>query len=409
MKHVQRFYQNNLTVPGSLRTLNRVGIFDYVGYTFDSTRIAIEGTKFAVEQARQGNMIPALGFMASKAIPLAFVLPAGVALKRVVAGVLDAVKQDDEDDEELMERDQETDFRMFLPDYYARSLGVFSTITKKDGTKELTYTIMSGKTAFPIDDFLAEVVVAMQDGRGLGLSGQEVAQFAMGMLGMYPERVRKTLTGQDFDPATPDRRDESIEGAVGVFQAGIEDERRNEIISDVLLQHLGDVYLPGQAGKLLRRANYSRNLIEGGADPDKVATPFEVLQETTALNRTYRVDETFFKRMLRGKLTPLMNVYERDRSAARRPQRQKRDTGGKSAPDVETARLAASNMGGIAKQMANLIESARKGTPKEWMSNAEYVNILTEMGMDKDSATKIVLGRPELVNTQRFIKQPIRR
>jgi hypothetical protein len=336
VEHLHKFYQYRDSVPEFVTKLNRLGLGDYFGYTYDSGRIMINQMKHMVTEANKGNIRPLLGLTARLSIPAfrygtgtAFKIAAPVATAKIAAGgianVLEmlGMKEDDEDDEKfrVATAEQITALRHSLPSYDRdQPLAVWYEL-QDDGTWTIKWQVLGNLSAFPLEDvILGAWQSASQDpDRNFGQTLlNNVANASPLSIGMMPENVYKLFTGNESIVAPQFKEPGLLDVRSDYARA-----RRtgtpimsnwDDIIGNRLFDFFGDSFVPGQTFRMLDKlleVKYGKDPMLGRA----IDTPeySDVSDIMFRLIRKYDRDKDTQGRVLKQMISGELKGYENEK------------------------------------------------------------------------------------------------
>jgi hypothetical protein len=273
VEHLHKFYQYRDSVPEFVTKVNRLGLGDYFGYTWDSGRIMIDQMKHMVEQARKGNLKPLLGLTMRMTIPAfrygtgtAFKIAAPVATAKIAAhglvNVLTQLGMGEDDDDELFRvatAEEITQLRHSLPSYDRdQPLAVWYEREKPGDPWTIKWQVLGDLSAFPLEDVvLGAWQSASQDpDRNFGQTLLNNLSNASPLsIGMMPENLWKLFTGNESIVGPRFKEPGLIDVASDYARARrtgtpIRSDYDN-IIGNRMFDFFGDSFVPGQTFRML--------------------------------------------------------------------------------------------------------------------------------------------------------------
>ena len=368
-QHVQDLYQNRDRVPNIVGQIGQGGLADYFGYTYDSVRIASNQIKFARAEAKKGNIAPAAGFLVGHGLQSMLVTAKATA---AVGGVWSAIhrlirNEKDVDETSQVKPERIAALRDFQPEYYENAAQV-SWEETKNGERTLFYTIMSGHTAWPVEDLAVGIGQRTAQGGG----GESVAKSIVKEVGkrlgpgMYLDTLAKAVMGEPFGSKY------NTKGIWDSYQIP-NDSARGRIVMEAAGKYLADVY-GGQPGQwatqtydYMKGEDYRNRAEESGTYVNST-TPSDMLAGKAALVRTYKITKGDMERLIKGRVT--------DWSLAVSSAKQGRD---------EPARIR------LLEEITGVVKNA-KVVSGDWFTDEEYSAILRDAGLNKDEAEAAVSG-----------------
>lgn len=298
--HVQRFYQNPAALPKAVMKVSRMPLSDYPGYFADSIRIRAHQAAHAVQSARAGDLLPALGLLLSTSLSagLAYVMgDQGRELWRKARRKVAGRDKDVASDAELP-RKQQLAVREFVPDYYRDAPLVMWKEKRKDGSIRMYYTVTGGNGAFPLEDMLLGALQGSDTPQQfMGRFGRSVVQSRLSP-GMLPTALWKSVTGDDI---TGNFRTVGASDVWGVKRPG-----KDKIYAESAVRLVSDVY-GGQFGyKLMQLSDVAAKKREGLEPVAGSYTPYQsygqVLGSMVDPARTYEITPEEAARMVRNRI-----------------------------------------------------------------------------------------------------------
>ena len=387
-RHVQDLYQNRDRIPGVISRITRVGMADYLGYTYDSARISVNQLRHAVTAIRRGDPRPLLGFAASRALWAASRTAAAATITASFAALHQRIRGDKDKNKgmDVLTENQQSALRRLLPDYDQNAPLLTWSETRKDGRRVLYYTVAGGQTAFPLEDALIGALQSTRHGQGFtdGLL-HNLAQ--MGDEGMYFSAIKKAMTGADFSGnKTPTGK--------GLFDAlpGHHEPNRSQIVQDALTGFGLDMTVSGLAQPLqqLYRMHQSE---ESGID-NKIGlfantkTTEDVIAAAGRLVRTYRVEQTDFYRMVRNQAQAFSEPMRSAQAMLNRAVVEKVTKGGVLPQQAATAEVGRNAVLGYKRDLAALVRDARRLAP-DWYGAQQHVMVMDAAGIGTQDAIDI--------------------
>ena len=269
VQHVHDFYQYRDAVPSGISKLNRWGLGDYTGYTYDSSRIMGNQIIRAAKESTKGNVKPLVGLTLRLTVPL-FRYGAGgsllhtfpamaveLAAQGIWPNVLEHLLGGEKDDDDLWRVASNAEvaaLRNSLPSYdRGQPLAVWY---ERDSTSDpwtLRYKVMGNISAFPLEDI---ILGAWQT------SSQDPNKSFVGTLIKNAWEASPLTPGMTYDNLmTIATGDEGILEE-GYKQEGVLDVLRDvkrvkdsggkvrsdwaEIVAKRIGQYAGDTIIPGQ-------------------------------------------------------------------------------------------------------------------------------------------------------------------
>ena len=293
IEHVKRLYQNRAAVPEGISKFSQVGLADYLGYTYDSFRISANQIKLAKQQALKGNIKPLMGFAASHGLQsLILYGKTAPTVAFAWAKLHQFIRREDKDVKEtkVMRAEEEQALRSFMPSYYQNASFKGWEETNKNGEKIKHYVVLSGHSAWPMDDMLYSSLQSAQGGGGAAKTINTFVNFAedKGSVGMFPNKLIETLWGEGIGET--DRP--------GIFDLGKPENhsKRLKILAEATGKYVAGVY-GGWAGDIATQSynylnqdakEYRKRQEETGAYKRSM-TLENIMMGKLALVRSYKV------------------------------------------------------------------------------------------------------------------------
>ena len=261
IEHVHRYYQNADALPAWCDKFAALPLSDFPKYFFDSVRITMNEISGAIEAAKEGDYLPALGFTVSRTYATLRTLgKAQTPLTYLMSQATNAINDEDEDREYTAVKDFKKikALRRFIPEYFENSAMDVRTWTGKDGGG-IMYTINAGNTAWPLDDMIIGAIEAS------GGSGDEFIKAMAKAAGntflsgnMLVEALYKFGTGDSLDGAF------KTKGLDEVWNTP--DPQTTDIVRKAIIQ-LGSDVLGGQVGSKTLQYNVALERQKSGQEP----------------------------------------------------------------------------------------------------------------------------------------------
>ena len=171
------------------------------------------------------------------------------------------------------------------------------------------------------------------------------------------------------------------------------------------MDYLGDVYLPGQLKRGIDIARKEREQRKAGSElrPDSTFQEKSFDQwasETFSLVRTWRVTETDFDFSLQNKLDPIKDLFNQSKFGSRGAEFELKNRTANTPSVLNSSEASNRNAYNALRQMANVIDLARRASPEEWQSERKYIDLLTKpirgtnrRVISKDDARRVVRGQ----------------
>lgn len=388
-RHVQDLYQNRERIPGVVRTITKLPLADYLGYTYDSIRISGNQVRHAVTAIARGDPRPLLGFVASRALWAATHPVAMASITQAFAMIMKRMRKDDEKDVQPATPEEISQFRQFLPVYDQNTPLLFWKERDPLGRMTLRYAVAGGNTAWPIEDAIIGALQSRQHGKsflealaaGVGQSVDE---------GMYFDTWMKAVVGEDLTG----NRTPTGKGLMHAMPGRIE-PRRSKIIGDALAGLALDMSISGVANPL-RQLYDMKARSEAGQGPDvgifaNTRTEEDVAASALRLVRSYRIEKTDMNRMIRNKVQRYVEALNTSKGMinyeleTRLPIQR-----GASTPEQQAqAEAAQRKIAGYFRDLMQLSRSARAVAP-EWYATPDLKNVLTASGLSVQDTERIV-------------------
>lgn len=411
IEHVRKFYQNPDSIPKISQKVSKLGVTDYIGYRIDAIRIRANQVKYAVEQAKKGDLVPLVGLTMSASLDTArrgaLIALWGNAVIQVWAQIQKAFMDDDENMEkaELIEKSREVSLREFMPPWYQDAPIAVWEETMKDGTKKMYYSSLGGNSAFPIEDLLYGAYMAEENKADVpGRVMQNL--FTENMRGsMYMQSVYKMLTG-DSMPNIPELASSLAKGDPpdGTFQSkgfldviNGSDIKKTEIIRESILNFGLEVY-GGQIGPKIQQTRAIKRRNAGDTEPRAgTYTPYRSVKETwmSLINptRTYAIDKNEATRLVRNSLLLYREGLRTSKGAVSEREEAVKNLGQSTDYLNKWADRGQEERYKLLKRSEGLVATA-KNAFGDMISDKEYYAILRDgMGMSETEARAVMLGK----------------
>ncbi|MHC4371165.1 MAG: hypothetical protein ACYSW8_26435 [Planctomycetota bacterium] len=423
--HVHRFYQDRDSVPEIVTKVNRAGLGDYFGYSWDSSRLWIEGLKNVVEQARVGNIKPLIGFTIGMTFP-AFKLGMGTGFRvlapyytvKVAAGgivnvlTLLGLKEDDEDDElfRVATDEEVAALRDSLPSYDRdQPLAVWFERESPDDPWTIKWQVLGNLSAFPLEDvILGAMESASQDpdrsfGDALLNNLSNASPLAIGMM---PENLYKLFTGNESIIAprfkAPGLIDVASDRALARRSGLPMPSNYDDIIGDRLYEFFGDTFVPGQTFRMLDKlleVKYGKDPMLGRA----IDTPeySDVTDILSRMVRKYDRNKETQERVLLEMIEPHLDFYGKEKYLAGEAGREDlRTKQGATKGEILASERARENWHTILKSIEGQVEKFRVVT-KGNFTDREIKDILHGK-LRAGEVDHVVNGTVDLMKAKEF-------
>jgi hypothetical protein len=386
-EHVQRFYQNKYRTPQIFAAISKSGLGrDYINYTYDSGRMAVNAAKHAFESAKSGDVTPLAGLLLSRAI-WALVLAAKMAGMAAIGRALVKLGGDDDDEAPkggtwAVGDDAElAALRSLVPKYDQDGPLMMMTHTKPDGSKTRHYVVLGGQTGFPLEDRMLGALQSTARGNGfLESAGGAFADTVVGP-GMQVNAVLRTLTGQDL-------QGKNLPTGKGLLDAwpGKVEPQRSRIVRDAVIGLAMD-YMPEYPVKMLRdlwrksvRKDAGREEVGIFARHERDAA--DIIVGAHRLVRGYRIERSDANNMLRQAVAPYINGL-RETTFAILAASSAPYTGGVLPDQLDRAEKAQQMRADYLREIADRARDARTFAP-EWFDVMGIDMVLDKAGMSRD-------------------------
>lgn len=320
--HVRKFYQYPDAIPEVFRTISKLPLGDYPVFFADSIRLTKNAMVHAVQEARKGNMVPAMGFIAARSWNL-FQVNAlkGAAMKawqfmRNMRGIKDR-------DAKKLDDDQEQDLRQIIAPYYGKTPLLTFSRRGDTGEKELIMAVTSGQTGFPVEDM---IMGAMQCSQSIWdipkIFGQELAsKYLAPGTGMFDKALIKALTGLDTQTGYDEK---------GIIEL-MSDRDTPKEIANVFLERITDFGIDVWGGQIIpnmTRIYEAAYKTESDKDPYSRGPELkDVIRGMIEPVRIYRIEKKKMRSMIKAAFSRNSELLKSAKSSISREQNALRKDG----------------------------------------------------------------------------------
>jgi hypothetical protein len=343
VEHVHKFYQYRDSVPSGISKLNRFGLGDYTGYTYDSSRILVNQIVRAGKEARKGNVKPLFGMTLRLSVPL-FRYGAGgsllhtfpqmaveLAAQGIWPNVLEHMLDGEKDDDDLWRVASDAEvaaLRNSMPSYdRGQPLAVWYERDSVHDSWTLRYKVMGNISAFPLEDIvLGAWQTSSQDPNRsfIGTLMKNAWEASPITPGMTADNLMTFITGDEGILEEGYKQ----EGALDVLRdvrraAGTDSKVRSdwaEILAKRTFQYAGDTIVPGQAWNMamaLYEAKYERDAGLAGRMV-QTRTREDAFNIMTRLIRDKTIEKDVQLKVLGKMVRPFMESYGIEKKIAGR-------------------------------------------------------------------------------------------
>ena len=385
-EHVLKYYQNRERIPEIVAKFSKTGMADYLSYTYDSGRIAINQVRRAVEQVRAGNVKPLVGLAMSRAL-WGMTMAAGVTAIGSAASAAHQWLRGDKDKRTLVDDATVSDLRMFLAPY-DQSAPVVAW--RERGNKDaIFYQVLGGQTAWPIDDIIIGALQSPKRGTewydGILTGTRQLADE-----GMYIDTWLRALTGEDLNRT----RTPTGKGLLDVMKSGAVEPKAGQIVRDAAVGFAMDM-LPAYPFNMLRRLDEMEQRQKSGQDQVGIfantTTKEDVVAAGHRLVRTYRLSQTDMNGRIRSAVRPYVDAMREAKEMTGTATRAQLVQGGATAKRLEAADVGASAQVDYKRKLIEIGRAARSVAP-EWYDNPRLMGVLVESGLGVEDAIQVVRG-----------------
>lgn len=391
-QHVRDLYQNRDRVPNVIHTLTRTGFADYLGFTYDSARIRVNQMKNAVVSLSHGDPRPLAGFAMSAALSVVLANKVRQTLTRWWAQAQQGLKGRRDKSAEVATDQQTGALREFLPSYDKNAIvGHWYETDPRTGKRTLFYTAFTGQTSWPLEDAAIGALMTKEQG-GDFLPALATNFGNMLKVGMYPDALKRLMTGSGFEDDNPERR-----GLVDVA-FGKPDPERQKIVMDSLVRFASDMTIAAVSKPFQRYYDIVQRQ-QAGQESNVgpyayTMTKQEALATAYRMARTYRVEKTDMNRMVRNEVQNWVGGRKKAEGIVAAEQNA-RLFAGASTPDQRTQAAAAQQfLANSAGKLQGIVRNAAS-VGGEWYRPAELYEILKDAGVDATQAAFIVGGHAD--------------
>lgn len=343
VEHVHKFYQYRDAVPSGITKMNRWGLGDYTGYTYDSTRIMGNQIIHAAKEASNGNPKPLFGLTLRLTIPL-FRYGAGgsllhtfpamaveLAAQGIWPNVLEHLLDGEEDDDDLwrvMTDKEMAALRNSLPSYdRGQPLAGWVERESKEDPWTLRYKVMGNISAFPIEDIVLGAWQASShdpDRSFISELIKNVGRASPVTPGMTYNNLMTFLTGDESILEEGYKQEGALDVLRDVGRAYESGSRVRsdwaEIIGKRVGQYAGDTIIPGQAwnmGMAMLEAKTGRDAGLAGRMV-QTRTVEDAKDILTRLVRDETIEKDVQLKVLGKMIRPFMESYDVEKRIAGR-------------------------------------------------------------------------------------------
>lgn len=415
-KHVQDLYQNRERTPPIVGKVSRIGLADYLSYQYDSVRMAANALRFAVDEARQGRVLPLFGWTAARGIFALASVQATRMLSQAAGEFYAQVRQalrnlgDDDKDRDKnrpgitpLDDGQLSRMRGLVAPY-DQNAPMLAWREERGGRLErVGYAIAGGQTAFPLDDIITGALQSGQHGQGFL---EAVGKSALQLLdqGMYIDAAAKAVGGEGFDG-------QRTHTGKGLWHArpGQEDPQRSQIVTDAIKAWIADMapaYPAQMVVQLLQReANQRAGVRDQGIFAREPLSNAEIIARQHRLVRAYTVTRSEMNAQIRNKIMPHIEALGRTRTIVNQAAGMKIEKGAARPGLDEQSERAQEQRARYLGAVARTLQSARAVAP-EWFDPGSMLMVLTEAGLPREESMRAVsLANGVAVDT-RYMPNP---
>ena len=390
-QHVQDLYQNQDRIPEVIRKVTKAGVADYFGYFYDSVRIMGNQFKWAARSMTDyKDPRPMIGLFASRALLLA----AGLVMNEFFTNIFSKMheslrkywdKQEDRGQKPLSS-DRTDAMREFMRDF-DKNMPLMAWEERGADGKEYVYvTMLSGQSAFPLEDALLGAMTSSATGeeffKGLGNNlWQSVDP------GMYINTWSRLLAGQDLNKQrTPT--------GMGLYQILVnkEDPDRSAALQDLFFE-LGKDFAPLGIGPALERINQIKERERAGQNNEtwfqRTTTVDDAKASALRLIRTSRIEQSDMNWMVRETARPYVEAIKKNKSKINLPIKEQVTKGGATETQLAEAEKARSSLIQNRGELVKIARAAHKVNAK-WYDQTNLFLTLTGAGIDGPMADSIV-------------------
>jgi hypothetical protein len=389
--HVQRFYQDRTRTPELVGKVSRTGLADYLGYTYDATRIGVNQVRHAAESLKRGDPTPMLGFAMSRAIWSTLLASSGTGLL-AVAKQLAALGGD----EDRKDKDGKYDYatgaelsslRNLVQEYDANVPMLLLRRKHADGSTTRHFVVLGGQTAFPMDDV---IIGAFQHrARGQNAAGVIAENLYKAVdPGMQINTALKTMTGEDLQGKhTPTGK-----GLLDVVP-GKQDPDTARVVRDAAIGLAMD-YLPEFPIKMVR--DLYQQAVKEDAGQQQVGIfarherdAMDIVKASLRMVRGYRVERSDANDMLRKSIQPYIEGLRKADSAIAATAATALNLGAATPDQKERAEAAQSARANYLRIIADRARDAQIFAP-EWFGTGGLSIVLPNAGLTKEETLQVL-------------------
>jgi hypothetical protein len=389
--HVARFYQDRTRTPELVGKFSRTGFADYLGYTYDSTRIGVNQARWAVESMRRGDPTPMLGFAMSRAIWSTLLAGTatgllGVAKKLAIIGG-DEDRKDKAGRYDYAEGNELAALRNLVPEYDGNMPMLLMRRVHPDGSVTRHYVVVGGQTAFPMEDAFIGAFQHRAAGQGvLSVLGQNLWKIAEP--GMQINALVKVMTGEDLQGKhTPTGK-----GLLDVAP-GKQDPDTARVARDAAIGLAMD-YLPEFPVKMLRDLHQMAVKEEAGQHQVGIFARHErdaidILKASVRLVRGYRIERSDANDMLRKSIQPYIAGLRQADNAINGTTATGINLGGATPDQKDRAETAQSARANYLRVIADRARDAQTFAP-DWFSTGALAIVLPAAGLTREETMQVL-------------------
>lgn len=412
VQHVQDLYQNRERTPAIVGKVSRIGLRDYFSYSYDSTRIAVNGLRHAVAEAKAGRVLPMFGWITARSI---FALTsvkatqmASEAVGKLYAEIAKLIRPDDDDEKKgdkpgiaPLASAQLAQMRKLVMPYDANAPLLSWRETQGGRLKHVGYTVAGGQTAFPIDDWIVGLLQSPQHGEGF-------INAILGLItnseGMYIDLWARTISGSGFDG----KRTPTGKGLWHVMP-GKEEPERAQIIGDAITGWIADMaptYPAKMFMQLMQRERDQDAGIENvGIFARRQRSTAEIVLAEHRLVRSYTLNRTEMNAAVRNAIRPQLEGLERTREIVSGAERQRIEQGAVRPRNEAAAQSAQEKRAGYVREVADTLKAAQAVAP-EWWDVMSINLVLKESGMPQTEIYQVLNTVVDAPTDTRYFPSP---
>ncbi len=405
-QHVRELYQDRSRTPRIVGKFSRTGFADYISYSYDSGRIAVNQVLHAVNELRRGDPRAAMGLFLSRAIWATALMQGSSALLGVVKAL--AKLGGDEDKKEgvyeAANDDELSALRNLVPQYDRNMPLLLMRRKHPDGTITRHYVVIGGQTAFPLEDAIIGALQSRARGSSfLDAFGQSVLNAVDP--GMQIGAIMRAATGEDLQgKATPTGK-----GLIDAYPGKVEPDRAR-IIRDVAIGLAMD-YLPEYPVKMFRDLWQRQVKEDAGVHQVGMLARHEreasdILTSAHRLIRGYRIEQTDANAMLIKVIRPYVTALRETETIISQTARAGIEKGGTLPDDKARAESAQNARADYLRVIGERVRDAQIFAP-DWFDTGKTFSVLTLSGMSYANIIPVLqLAKGEMKQPQRKVPAP---